>query len=98
MFSHICRLRPFLGVQNLLISIFFGIFMRVPPPHTHTQTLGIHVRLSAKGLGAHRICACADPDFHFFSSAYFTEGPICLGPLPVSFFSNGKLVLVLIAL
>ena len=61
--------------------------MRVPPTHTHThtQTLGIHVRLSAPGFGAHRICTCADPDFHFFSSAYFTEGPICLGPLPVSF-------------
>ena len=62
--------------------------MRVSPPppqtHTHTQTLGIHVRLSAPGFGAHRICACADPDFHFLSSAYFTEGPICLGP--VSFF------------
>ena len=60
---------------------------RVPPPtHTHTQTLGIHVRLSAPGFGAHRICACADPDFHFFSPANFTEGPICLDPLPVSFF------------
>ena len=71
-----------------------------PPPHTHTQTLGIHVRLSAPGFGAHRICACADPVFHFFSSAYFTEGPICLGPLPVSFFltENYRLVLVLIAL
>ena len=105
-FSHICRLRPFLGVQNLLISIFLGIFRkifylgvyvyikRVPPPthtHTHTQTLGIHVRLSAPGFGAHRICACADPDFHFLSPANFTEGPICLDPLPVSFFSNGKL-------
>ena len=38
--------------------------MRVPPPHT--QTLGIHVRLSSLGFGARRICACADPDFHFF--------------------------------
>ena len=56
-----------------------------PPPHTHTQTLDTHVRPSAPGFGAHRICACADPDFHFFSSAYFTEGPICLGPLQVSF-------------
>ena len=96
-FSHICRLRPFLEVQNLLISIFLGIFRkifyfwvyvyikRVPPP-PHTQTLGIHVRLSAPGFGAHRICACADPDFHFFSPANFTEGPICLDPLPVSFF------------
>ena len=77
MFLHICRLRPFLGVQNLLILIFLGIFRkifylgvyvyikRVPPP-THTQTLGIHVRLSAPGFGAHRICANADPDFHFF--------------------------------
>ena len=55
-----------------------------PPTHTHTNT--IHVRLSAPGFGAHRICACADPVFYFFSSAYFTEGPICLGPLPVSFF------------
>ena len=88
------RLRPFLGVQNLLISIFLGDFYvykyinESPPPHTHThtQTLGIHVRLSALGFGAHRLCACADPVFHFLSSAYFTEGPICLGPLPVSFF------------
>ena len=64
------------------------IYMRVPPPPPHT--LGIHVRLSAPGFGARRICACADPDFSLFSSAYFTEGPICLGPLPV-FFSNGKL-------
>ena len=68
--------------------------MRVPPPHTHTQTLGIHVRLSAPGFDAHRICACADPDFHFFSSAYFAEGPICLGPLPVSFLSNGSIVCI----
>ena len=60
-------------------------------PHTHTQTLGIHVRLSAPGFGTHRICACADPVFHFFSYAYFTEGAICLGPLPFSFFSNRKL-------
>ena len=61
-----------------------------PPPHTHTQTLDTqtldtHVCLSAPGFGAHRICACADPDFHLFSSAYFTEGPICLGLLQVSF-------------
>ena len=58
------------------------------------------VRLIAPGFGAHRICACPDPVFHFFSSAYFTEGPICLGPLPVSFFlmENYRLVLVLIAL
>ena len=82
------------------------IHERTPAPHTHThthtqtQTLGIHVRLSAPGFGAHCICACADPVFHFFSSAYFTEGPICLGPLPVSFFltENYRLVLVLIAL
>ena len=74
--------------------------MRVPPAHTHTntQTLGIHVRLSAPGFGAHRICACADPVFHFFSFAYFTEGPICLGPLPVFLTGNYRLVLVLIAL
>ena len=99
----ICRLRPFLGVQNLLISIFWGFSCihcicinesTPPPPHTHTQTLGIHVRLSAPGFGAHRICACADPDFHIFSSAYFTEGPICLGPLPVSFFKQKTIVLV----
>ena len=95
-FSHICRLRPLWGVQNLLISIFWGIFRKkdlgvyvyinesTPPPHT--QTLSIHVRLSAPGFGAHRICACTDPDFYFFSSAYFTEGHICLRPLPVSFF------------
>ena len=69
----ICRLRPFLGVQNLLIAIFLGfscihcicINESIPP---HTQTLDIHVRLSAPGFGAHRICACADPDFHFLSS------------------------------
>ena len=43
----ICRLRPFLGVQNRLISIFLG-FSCIhclcinesipPPPHTHTHT------------------------------------------------------------
>ena len=45
MFSHICRLRPFFWVQNLLISIFFWIFMYIfinestpPPTHTHTNT------------------------------------------------------------
>ena len=40
----ICRLRPFLGVQNLLISIFLGfsciycicIYESIPPTHTHT--------------------------------------------------------------
>ena len=62
-----------------------------PPTHTHTQTLGIHVRLSAPGFGAHRIWACADPVFHFFLSAFFTEGPICLVLLTSFFFSNGKL-------
>ena len=114
--THMYRLRPFLGVQNLLITIFFGVFERLflavprgclqfvivvfpdhtqllffiyiyineptpPPPHTHThartQTLGIHVRISAPGFGAHCICACVDPDFPFFSHAYFPEGPIC---------------------
>ena len=66
------------------ISIFLGfscihcicINESIPPTHTHTNTGRIHVRLSAPGFGAHRICACADPDFRvFFSSAYFTEGP-----------------------
>ena len=44
------------------------MYKREYPPHTHThkQTLGIHVRLNAPGFGAHRICACADPDFHIF--------------------------------
>ena len=61
--------------------------MRVSPhTHTHKHWAYMHVRLCAPGFGAYRICACADPDFHFYSSAYFTEGPICLGPLPVSFF------------
>ena len=80
--------------------MYIYIYESTPPPPTHTHTLGIHVRLSAPGFGAHRICACADPVFHFFSSAYFTEGPICLGPLPVSFIltENYRLVLVLIAL
>ena len=83
---------PFWAFKIFKFQYFRGIFMYIyinestPPPHTHTQILGIHVRLSAPGFGAHRICACADPDFHLFSSAYFTEGPICLGPLPVSFF------------
>ena len=46
-----------------------------PPPHTHTQTLGIHVRLSAPEFGAHRICACADPEFHFFRLLISQRGP-----------------------
>ena len=40
----ICRLRPFLGVQNLLISIFLGFscihcicINESIPPHTHTH-------------------------------------------------------------
>ena len=66
------------------------------PPHTHTDT--IHVRLSARGFGAHRICACADPLFIYV--CLFHRGAICLGPLPVSFFltENYRLVLVLITL
>ena len=60
-----------------IIYIYIYIYIYESTPPTHTQTLGIHVRLSAPGFGAHRICACADPDFHFFSSAYFTEGTIC---------------------
>ena len=42
----ICRLRPFLGVQNLLISIYLGcscihcicLNESIPPTHTHTNT------------------------------------------------------------
>ena len=64
--------------------------MRVPPPPTHTQTLGIHVRLSAPGFGAHRICACADPVFTFFI-CLFHRGVHMLRSLTSFFFSNGKL-------
>ena len=90
-----CRLRPFLGVQNLLISIFWGfscihcicINESIPfPPPTHTQTLGIHVHLSAPGFGAHRICACADPDFYFFFVCLFHRGAHMLRSLTGFFF------------
>ena len=90
----ICRLRPFLGVQNLFISIFLGfscihcICINESIPPTHTQTLGIHVRLSAPEFGAHRICACADPDFHIFSSAYFTGGPYAWVPYRFLYYST----------
>ena len=66
MFSHICRLRPFLGFKIFKFQYFwdFRVYIYInestpPPPHTHThtQTLGKHVRLSAPGFGAHRICA-----------------------------------------
>ena len=58
-----------------------------PPLHTHTHTnLGHTLRLSAPGFGDPRICACADPDFDFFRLLISQRGPICLGPLPVSFF------------
>ena len=54
-------------------------YIRVPPPpplgHTHTHTMAIHVRLSAPGFGAHRICACADPVFHFFRQLISQRGP-----------------------
>ena len=83
----------------IYIYIYINESTLLPPPHT--QTLGIHVRLSAPGFGAHRICACADPIFHFFFVCLFHRGAhICLGPLPVSFFltENYRLVLVLIAL
>ena len=66
--------------------IYIYIYNMINESTTHTQTLGKQVRLIAPGFGANRICECADPDYHFFSSAYFTDGPICLGPLPVSFF------------
>ena len=74
-----------------------------PPPHTHTQTLGIHVRLSAPGFGAHHICAFTDPVFHFFFVCLFHRGAHMLRSLTSFFFSNGKLinyrpVLILIAL
>ena len=91
----ICRLRPFLGVHKLLIPIFLGfscihckcINDGTPPPPPHTHTLGIHVRLSAPGFGAHRICACADPDFHlFFFVCLFHRGAHMLRSL-TGFFS-----------
>ena len=73
--------------------------MRVPtppPPHTHTHTNTIHVRLSAPGFGAHRICSCADPVFYFFFVCLFHRGAHMLR-FPTSFFFV-RLVLVLIAL
>ena len=60
--------------------------MSTPPTHTHTQTLGIHVRLSAPWFGAYRICACAGPDFHFFRLLISQRGPYAKVPYPVSFF------------
>ena len=45
------------------------------PTQTNTQTLGIHVRICAPGFGAHRICAGADPDFHFFRLLNLQRGP-----------------------
>ena len=90
----------FWGFKSINFNIFGDFHVNIyinesTPPHTHTQTLGIHVPLSAPGFGAHRICACADPDFHFFSSAYFTQGPICLGSLPVSFFLTENVLIAL---
>ena len=100
-FSHICRLRPFWGFKIFFFQYIFGFHvctyiyenMRVPPPthtHTHTQTLGILVRLSALGFGARRICACADPDFHFFR-LLISQRAHMLRSLTSFFFSNGKL-------
>ena len=47
---------------------------------------GIHVRLSAPGFGAHRICACADTDFHFFFVCLFHRGAHMLRSLTSFFF------------
>ena len=60
--------------------------MRVSPPHTHTNTGRIHVRLSAPGFDAHRICACADPDFRVFFVCLFHRGAHMLRSLTGFFF------------
>ena len=89
----ICRLRPFLGVQNLFISIFLGFScvhcicinesIPPPPPHTHTNT-GHTCTSKCTRVWCSSQLRIRGSRFSHFSSAYFTEGPICLGPLPVS--------------
>ena len=51
---------------DFLVYIYIYIYI---PPHTH------HVCLSEQGFGAHRICACADPDFHFLRLLISQRGP-----------------------
>ena len=102
-FSHICRLRPFLGrVQNLLISIILGMFRKIfylgvyvyinestppppPPPHTHTNT-GHTCTSECTRVWCSSHLRMRRSRFSLFSSAYFTEGPICIGPLEFLFF------------
>ena len=91
MFSHICRLRPFLGVQNLLI--FFGIFMRVPP-HTHTHTNTGHTCTSkCKRVWCSSHLRMRGSRFSLFFVCLFHRGAHMLRSLTsFFFFSNGKLV------
>ena len=66
--------------------MYIYINKSTPPPPTHTQTLDTHVRLSAPGFGAHRICACAGPDFHLFFVCLFHRGAHMLRSLTSFFF------------
>ena len=100
-FSHICRLRPFLGVQNLLISIFLGTFRKIfylgvyvyinestppPPPPTHTHKHWAYMYVYVhQGLVLIAFAHARIQIFTFFT-CLFHRGAICLGPLPVSFF------------
>ena len=87
----ICKLRSFLGVQNLLISIFLGFSCihcicinesTPPPPPTHTHTNTGHTCTSkCTRVWCSSHLRMRGSRFSLFSSAYFTEGPICFGPL-----------------
>ena len=101
------RLRPFWGVQNLLISIFLGDFHvyeyinESTPPHTHTHTNTGHTCTSkCTRVWCSSHLRMRGSSFSLFVVCLFHRGAHMLRSLTSFFFLTEKyrLVLVLIAL
>ena len=72
----------------MCIYIYIYIYIYInesTPPHTHTNT-GHTCTSKCTRVRYSSQVRMRGSRFSLFSSAYFTEGPICLGPLQVSFF------------
>ena len=93
-FTHMYRLRPFLGVQNILISIFFGdfhIYMDIykceyplpPPPHTHKHWAYMYMH---QGLVIIAFAHARIQIFTFFRLLISQRGPYAKVPYQFLFF------------